>query len=268
MENNTKYLRDLAKVASILESENITAVQRRELLSIYSVAYHDSGKIEGIASLDGTATHCSFCKAMQAAAEMDKTIVCGGCYALAMESYRTNVTNRNYIRQLIMSKVEFTVDELSTLNIPSRFVRFNSDGDLENTTQAINYLRIAKAHSWTKAALWTKNLPALKTAIEKEGKPENMIIIYSSCRLNESRVDLFEKYPWIDYVFTVYVDKKSTAAAIENGANECNGKKCMDCGFKCYNGTWKKHTNIAEYLRGVNPQKRAELLKAVQARKA
>lgn len=53
---------------------------------------------------------------------------------------------------------------------------------------------------------------------------------------------------WIDYSFTVYRPSE-LKAALNAGAGICNGRKCRDCGYKCYN---KGHegANIAEKLRG------------------
>lgn len=265
---NTKYLKDLARTVEILDKRGrMTAEERRELLIIHGSSYHTSGKIEEISSIDGSATHCSFCAVMQQAATADKTIVCGACYAAALEAGRETVEARNYLRQLIMSSVKFSVSDLKALPLASNLVRFNSDGDEENTTQAINHFRLCKANPGKRFALWFKNLPAVRAAIQAEGKPRNLTLIYSSCRVNEERADLLERYPWIDYTFTVYADKASTLEAIASGAAECNGRKCKDCGFKCYTRGWKRG-NIAEYLRGVNSEKRAELVRLVQGRKA
>lgn len=267
--NNSKFLFDLAQTTRILEKSRITAADRAVLISLIRPSYHDTGKIEGITSIDGTATHCTFCHMMQETAKADALIVCGDCYAKAMEDYREHVAPRNYIRQLILSSCLFTVAQLRALPIASRVCRFNSDGDIENATQARNYFRTAKAHSGVRFALWFKNLPAVRAAYEAEGKPKNLILIYSSCRIGESREDLFRTYPWIDYCFTVYPDHKTTDAAITAGANSCNGKKCKECGrrgFSCYYGDFPKHTNIAEYLRGVNAAKRKELVNLLNAR--
>lgn len=264
----SKFLRDNAIVSEIIERGEFTQADKTTLLQILQVSYHDSGKIEGLSSIDGSAVNCEFCKGMQTAAETDPTIVCGGCYAKALDEYRVSAEARHWLNQRILSAVLFTVEELRNVYAPSLRVRFNSDGDFSGSVQAINSVRFCKAHPENRIAIWTKNLPAIRTAIEQEGKPANLKIVYSSCRLEEARVDLFELYPWIDYVFTVYATKEATKEAIANGANECNGRKCRECGFRCYDGTWQIHTNIAEYLRGVSKVKRAELVAAVQARKA
>ena len=266
MKTNEKYLRDLASASAILEKKTLTADDKMKLLAIYNPSVHTTGKIKGITSLDGSAIHCEFCKAMKAAAEKDPTIVCGDCYISNLDNLYKEMTPRHWLNQRIMSETLYSVKQLESVYIATKLVRVNSDGDMRNTTQAVNMLRLAKAHKQNKVAIWFKNKPAMKEAIAQEGKPKNVIIIYSACRLNESPVEIFDECPWVDYVFTVYADKTSIKAAIESGANECNGKHCDECGYKCYNGAWKKKTVIAEYLRGISKEKRAKKIEAIKAR--
>lgn len=262
-----KFDKDVATVTSIIEKGKFTATEKMQLLSILQPSYHTSGKIEGITSIDGSAIHCEFCKSMKAAAEKDTTIVCGGCYITALDNLYKGMTARHWLNQLILSESLYTVEQLKAVYIGTEYIRINADGDMRNATQARNVLRLAKAHKGNRVTIWFKNLPAMKEAVEKEGKPRNVRIIYSACRLNdESAAAMLEKYDWIDNVFIVYADKADTVKAIESGACECNGKKCKDCGFMCYAAHgWEKGI-IAECLRGVNKEKRAALKKAVQAR--
>lgn len=267
MKRINKFDRDAAIVTAILDrKENLSDSDRKTLLAIFQPSYHDSGKIEGITSIDGSAIHCEFCQSMKKAAEKDPAMVCGDCYITSLDKLYNGMTARHWLNQLILSEVEYSVKELSEIYIASKYVRIHADGDFRNAVEAVNVLRFAKGHKANNVTIWFKNLSAMKEAIAKEGKPKNVFIIYSACRLNENPIDIIKKYPWIDYVFTVYVDKASTKKAIADGANECNGKKCKACGYKCYNGGWKKGTNIAEYLRGVNPEKRKEKIEAVKAR--
>lgn len=234
--------------------DRITAVK------LVAASYHDSGKIEGITSLDSSALSCEFCKTMRENAQHNSAIVCGDCYAAALARFRVNMEQRHRLNQDILSDTLFEIDELANIPFNTIYNRFNSDGDIENTIQARNYLRIAKANSNKHFALWFKNLPAVKAARELEGKPENVIFIYSSCMIGFSSERIMEMFPWIDYVFTVYPDHDSTNKAIAAGACECNGRKCFDCGYKCYNGSWPIHSNIAEYLRGIGKEKRKALV--------
>jgi hypothetical protein len=62
-----------------------------------------------------------------------------------------------------------------------------------------------------------------------------------------------------DYTFTVYLTEESCEKAIKNGAAPCNGKKCMDCGYACYNRTWAIGSDIAEVYRCKNRKQFEEL---------
>lgn len=259
-EKSRKFDSDLNKVMQILSKgiENLTVADRYTLLSIYNPAYHKSGKIEGITSFDSSATSCEFCQRCRQAAKKDASNICGYCYDYAQEhSFKgINVRNRHSLNMLIMQTVEFTEEELSTLDC-TKIARINSSGDTPNTTYAINMLRIAKVNSHTRFAYWAKNTVAVIKAVEIVGKPDNMTLVQSSCRLNKA-VKLAK---YFDIVFTVYTDEDALTKAVANGSGECNGKKCRDCGYKCYLNGWQNGQNVAEYLRASKLQ-RAEAIEA------
>lgn len=254
--------KDLETVRAILDKgiENLTKADKIRLLMTYKPAYHKGGKIEGITSYDSSATNCTFCQKCRKAAETDSSHICGSCYDFEQEhSFKgVNVRNRHSLNMLIMQSVEFTKEELELLDC-SKIDRINSSGDTPNTTYAKNMLNIAWVNSHAHFAYWAKNILAVQKAVEEVGKPENMTLVQSSCRLNKP-VKLAK---YFDLVFTVYTNKEAVAEAIANGSGECNGKKCAECGFKCYLNGWNKGQNVAEYLR-VTKAKRAEIEKAVR----
>lgn len=241
-----KFEKDLDRVCAIMAKgvENLTVADKFELLKIYKVAYHESGKIEGVYSLDSSATNCTFCRVMREKAKENPNIICGYCYDFEQEKYRKEVLNRHTLNLVIMSKVEFTVDELRHLN-GIGLIRVNSSGDAENVIYAKNMLRYAMAHSFARVAIWSKNVLAYIKAIDEIGKPENVIMIQSSPFINKP----VARAKYFDYVFTVYSDAEQIEKALNAGACECNGKKCSVCGYKCYFGTWSIGANIAEFLR-------------------
>jgi hypothetical protein len=248
-----KFDRDLYRAVELLEKETLTVVERIELLHIYQASYHESGKIERVNSYDSSATNCRFCKAMREKAKNNPAHICNLCYDHAAEQYKINSLNRHSLNMLIMQTVAFTVDELRT--VPAGMInRIDSAGDMPNSIYAENMVKIAIVNSNVRFAFWTKNTLALIAATDKLGKPENAVYIQSSEIIGRPAT----KAKYFDYVFTVYPDKESVKAAIENGAAECNGKKCLECGFKCYQGTHKAE-NIAELLRGVSAAKRDEI---------
>ena len=246
--------KDLEKVVFILAKDELTAADRFQLLNIYKVAYHDDGKIENIYSYDASATNCTYCKAMRKKAENNPAHICNFCYDYSNEQYRIQSLNRHSLNMMIMSKVEFETSELATLT-GGMINRINSAGDIPNKTYARNMIKIAMSHSFGRFAFWIKNDKVLIAATDEIGKPENAVYIKSSQTIG--RPAALPKY--FDYVFTVYPDKKTTEKAIADGSAECNGKKCKECGFKCYYRTHKSN-NIAELLRGVNKEKRAAII--------
>jgi len=249
-----KFDRDFAKAERILKKKELTATDRMELLSIYNVSFHDDGKIEGAASVDSSCHGCKFCQKMRKAAEKDPTLICGYCYDDAQENRWYNTRNRHGLNLLIMSAVDYTEDELSRLSV-SEITRVNSSGETPNDIFARNNIRLANTKKWAHFGYWAKNRGPVKQACEDLGKPANMKLIQSSIHIG--KVD--KKDDFFDYVFTVYPDEETTLAAIKGGASPCNGKKCIDCGWKCYYGT-HKGDQIAEVLR-VSEKKRAALVK-------
>lgn len=257
------FLRDKQIVDGILSKpvEEITFADRAMLVSIVKVSFHDAGKIEGLSSVDSSCHGCEFCQMMRKSAENNPLHICGMCYDHAQEEYREGVKNRHELTMRILSSLEFTVDELRALPIVG-MCRFNSSGDLRNDTHARNYVRIAIGHPFAKFALWAKNVKSAEKAFDELGKPENMIFIQSSPIIGKP----CKRSPHADYTFTVYPDEKTTLDAIENGACACNGRKCKECGYKCYTGEWAKGANIAEFLR-VGKAKRAEIMNAYNAQR-
>ena len=239
-----KFEMEKAIVKKILSKEIINHDDRMMLLNIYQVPFHDSGKIEGIFSCDSSCNNCDFCKKIRENGKNNPLVICNYCYDNEQENRWKNVKNRHGLQLLIMSSVEFTIEELSTLKIYG-ICRFNSSGDIQNITMAKNYLNIAKSHPLVKFALWAKNVFPVIVATAEIGKPENCVYIQSSILIGMPS----KKAKYFDYVFTVYPDEESLLQALKNGACECNGKKCFDCGYKCYEKAWKENANIAEFLR-------------------
>jgi len=105
--------------------------------------------------------------------------------------------------------------------------RFSAHGELDNVIHARNSLRIAKYNLRTQFTLWTHDPKKVITAIEEEGgKPDNLILIYSSQKLNK-----IDKKPLhFDKVFTCY-----TKDYVKNNTINinCGEKKCFDC-MTCY----------------------------------
>ena len=262
---SAKFDRDFSRVRDILSkpADDITPAERLELLTIYRPAWHDSGKIEDVMSFDSSAHGCQFCRAMQAAAATEPAHICGACYDAAQENRYPDTRNRHGLNMVIMMSLDYTREELAIVTAGA-VNRVNSSGDTPNATYARNMLRMAYNTPATHWAYWAKNTGAVTAAVDELGKPANMVLIQSSPIIGVP-AKLARHF---DYTFTVYPDEATTAAAIEAGAMECNGRKCKDCGFACYMGKWAPGANIAEYLRGVSKARRAELVTRAEAIRA
>ena len=237
-------IKDIETVESILAKKTITVMDRFTLINIYNVAFHESGKIEDIYSFDSSATNCSFCAKMRKLAETDDSIICRYCYDFSQEAYRFAALNRHTLNMIIMQSVDFTVEELAML--PAGYInRVNSSGDCANQIYANNMVKLAIAFPLSHVAVWTKAPGFYINACRKYGKPANLVLIKSSVHIDKP--DILPEF--FDYVFTVYFDKDKIESALNAGACECNGKKCKECGFKCYLKKWESGANIAELLR-------------------
>ena len=243
-----KIERDARRVFELLAAgaDKLTSAERLELLRIYNVAFHESGKIEGIFSLDSSATNCGFCRKMReyAAAHPEKQCICGSCYDVRQEGFKLAALARHTLNLIIMSAVLFTVEELATVPVFG-LTRVNSSGDSSGDVYAENMVLFSAAHPACRVSAWAKNTAGYIRACRKHGKPANLILICSSPFIDKAA----PRPEYFDYVFTVYSTPEKVQAAMAAGAMECNGKKCRDCGYSCYNGTWPEGANIAELLR-------------------
>lgn len=211
----------------ITEANNGNQVARLSLIKSLNmaIAYHKSGKIEGLHSLDTACSNNNFCPRMQASE--DPSCICKYCYTKSMwESAKF----AHHITGEILSGIELTPEEANLIAIPSLLFRFNSDGELINYTHARNLIRIAATHPATTFSLWTKRPGIINPIIIEEHKPQNLICGVSSPAIN---TPFRERWTWCDFIFTVYTPE-GMRLALARGEHECNGKKCMDCNFYCY----------------------------------
>ena len=240
--------KDARRVFELLAAgaDKLTPAERLELLRIYNVAFHESGKIEGIFSLDSSATNCGFCRKMReyAAAHPEKQCICGSCYDVRQEGFKLAALARHTLNMIIMSATVYSREELATVPVYG-LVRVNSSGDSSGDVYAENMVLFAAAHPGARVTAWAKNTAGYIKACRKHGKPENMLLICSSPFIDKTA----PRPEFFDYVFTVYSDAEKVREALAAGAMECNGKKCRECGYSCYTGAWPEGSNIAELLR-------------------
>ena len=179
-----------------------------------------SGKMEGMQSIG---TSCRTNPNCIKNAKV-KGSVCEKCYAQRYTGMRPGLEKHLESNTKVLTSEIIPKDELPIIN--ACYFRFESFGDLHNTTQLINYFNICKKNPDVKFALWTKNPHIVKEVADQ--KPKNLQILVSSLMLN-TPVDI-SKMPYIDKVFTVY-DKETIK---KKGINiNCGARNCLAC-HKCY----------------------------------
>jgi hypothetical protein len=147
----------------------------------------------------------------------------------------------------ILAKRELTsseIKEIAKVFINTSIVRFESFGDLNNETQLLNYIRIARAARHTRFALFSKQYKVILDYF-KSGKrfPDNVTLILSSPFidhvLHSSFVDQFKQYHRRVITFTVTRDK-------ENPAINCGKRRCVEC-RNCYDARTPR--DVVEYIK-------------------
>ena len=181
-----------------------------------------SGKMTGIQSINTSTINNDFCSKMRATDS-----VCSKCYAARYESFRKPLHDALVRNSKTLSESILPLSELPFFN--SNIVRFDSFGELINERHLKNLSNIARKNNHAIFTLWTKQQKLARDTFKSFEKPENLILIYSSPKINLEA----KKPAYFDKVFTVY-DKKTAQDISIN----CGSKSCINCRI-CYS-----HNNI------------------------
>jgi len=198
-----------------------------------------SGKMENVRAISTYAGDNPSCMALMKCPEN----VCSHCYAYKQVESGVYPDQRKCLERngkALSGSLLKIVPDLSKLKNHAIF-RFESHGDVINETNARNYIRIAAANPETKFAAFTKRPLIWKAAIEKEGKPANLNLVYSSPQVNKSVTNIKEKFPFFDVVFTVYEKEHGIGTDVPC---QCGPESCNKCRF-CYT----KQGCVGEILR-------------------
>lgn len=193
-----------------------------------------TGKMTGMISLS---TSCELNPRCLERSKIPENI-CERCFAFTQFKRYTNNRPKYESNTKTLTTKDVKAEDVPLLN--AFMLRFESFGDLINEQQVKNYFTIAKGNKVTKCALWTKNPDIIAKAIKAgEEKPGNLVIVYSSPKLNEEvpLEKIQKKYPFVDKTFTVY-SKEFLKDKPKNFIN-CGGKQCLQCGV-CYKKTGNK----------------------------
>lgn len=189
-----------------------------------------SGKMKGINSIGTSCAENPFCIERRKNGDS----VCSHCYAATYMKMRKTLQQHLAENANILTTRLLKTNEIPVTN--AQVFRFESFGDLYNTTHLANYVLICERNPFTKFGLWTKNTWVLDELFNRNGvkKPDNLSIVVSSPLLNtEMNLDR-EKFWFVDHLFTVY-DKKFIA---DNNVNvNCGANNCLGCQLCYHKGT-------------------------------
>ena len=184
---------------------------------------HLTGKMEKVRAISSYAGQNPSCMAMM----QNKETVCSHCYAYKQVESGVYPNQRKCLERNGKALSGALLNIVPNLSKQEIF-RFESHGDVINATHARNYIRIAKANPTVQFAAWTKRPYIWRTAINVEGKPDNLKIVYSSPIVNQPN-DIRKRFPFIDTIFTVYEKGIEAPNQIpcQCGPGSCN--RCRQC---------------------------------------
>ena len=211
----------------------ITVKESEEMTGLHFTLKHQ-GKMSGMQSLSTSCTCNKYCRSRS----KDSNTVCSHCYAQRQMKIYKNLEKCLIKNTEILTSNIIDKNKLPIIN--ALYFRLESFGDLNNTTQVINYFNLCKKNPDVKFALWTKNAWLIEQVI-KDGykKPKNLQIVYSMSILNEVNDKIFELYPFVNKIFSVF-DKNYIK---ENNIEiNCGVESCLKCG-KCYKKNNVKYIN-------------------------
>lgn len=208
---------------------NMVSFQKQETLRKAFCNNHND-KMYSLTSLSTCCLDNERCEARR----KNGNSICSHCYSFTMQKRFKNLREKLKRNTHFLTTVMLEADDIPF--VPNDMLRFESFGDLINTTQVWNYFLIAEKNKHCRCALWTKNPDIIDAAIREFEitKPDNLTIVYSSPELNRPHnVDWW----FVDKVFTVY-DKKHK----DNVKINCGARSCRSCG-KCYSNNNDRFIN-------------------------
>lgn len=231
------YLKFLERKDQIInEVKDILIKLAADLLPKFSIEkyiamftrHNDGDKLEGLRSMSTSPLLNQLCIERSSI----PGLVCNHCYSVNYNNLRRSLREKLERNTAILTTTIIDYDLIPT--IIDRYFRIESFGDLQNVTQAINYLNLIIKNNRpgdpVYFAWWTKNPHYIKQALEQLNieKPQNVQIVFSSPCINKpADIAILKKvFPFIDKTFTVY-DKQTTETI------NCGKLHCINC-LNCY----------------------------------
>jgi len=246
---------DLARAASIVlpltEKPVLKAHEYDTLIDGLWIVNHISSeksksKLDGGCSVSTDCHKCGFCRKMwekslkEVAEKGDTNIICSRCYSDTDGKCHKGLANRNMVNKAILNVDIPQQAWYERFSIPmfAQFYRTQSFGETDTVMEARNFIRIHRVIERVWAipnATWSKNSPVWGKAFRLEGKPDSMVYVQSSPRINVRTPIAPCIKDYCDHRFTVF-DEEYLRNHPEIKIN-CGGRSCKECvehGKRCY----------------------------------
>jgi hypothetical protein len=174
---------------------------------------HPLGKMLDMRCVDTNPISNPFCRSM--CLSSNPNIVCRNCYSIDMLYRRRRhcvlpyECNSILLGNFLLPDECLPTKEFGVTSKRIQAVRFNASGELINETHVRNLFNICELNPTKMFSLFFKNQTPLHKVITNEGKPENLVVVYSNPILNDANtsryIDGRERLPeYVDKIFSVY----------------------------------------------------------------
>lgn len=223
LEKKNQIIKEVKDILNTLAADLLPKFSIEKYIAMFT-RHNDGDKLENLRSISTSPLLNQLCIERSSI----PGLVCNHCYSVNYNNLRRSLREKLERNTAILTTQIIEYDLIPT--IIDRYFRIESFGDLQNATQAINYLNFILKNPDTMFAWWTKNPQYIKKALDQLNieKPENVQIVFSSPCINKPAdiARLKKIYPFIDKTFTVY-DKKTTETI------NCGSLHCINC-LNCY----------------------------------
>ena len=191
-----------------------------------------SGKLDEMYAINTNTLTNEFCIKMHLAINehlarkaKKRKRICTECYSFKMlKGHRKNAVPAFQRNSDLLSSRVLTRGEVMAFKPKGKLgiYRFNGHGELINNIHLKNCMMIAEYHPEFVFALWSKRKDLVQNYVFSNGKPDNMVLIYSN--------------PIIDQVMSkppVPFDKVFNNVSGGHPLENCTGQRCKDCQL-CY----------------------------------
>lgn len=187
-----------------------------------------SGKMSGIPSISTSCLANPICLKRM----LDGDSICSHCFAeTTLNRYKD--TGKAMLNNTYLLTESILPESMLPVFLNVLIVRIESFGDVANVTQAINYCNICRKNPLVTFAWWTKNVNIVSKAFDLVGKPDNVILVESSPKVNK---EIKPSSKYVDKTFTVFSKEYIIANNIDIN---CGSRCCATC-RRCYSKDTEK----------------------------